>query len=314
VNVKLKSLAQNAIRPIRRHGLTVNRHSPALLLGAGILSVGTTVYLACKATTKLPDVIEETEKKVDALNELIAADGGSNKALERQRFRIKVKAAGKVARLYAPAAVLGIVSVGTLTGSHVILQRRNASIAAAYGVLNKTFKDYRARVVDAEGSDKDLEYMYGTVEVDVVEETETGPVVTRTKKLDLEKVKENSGRIYDRVFEETNPNYVKPRALNIHKLQQWELLFNDRLRLVGYVFLNEVYKELGFEETRASRQVGWLKNPGVDEHGNPMGDGYISFGIGDPHSGGDYMMRGDETQVLLTFNVDGPILNALPRA
>ena len=78
---------------------------------------------------------------------------------------------------------------------------------------------------------------------------------------------------------------------------------NDRLRAEGMLFLNDVYKELGFEPTKAGQVVGWV----YDEH-DPDCDNYVDFGIFNLHSQAAHdFVNGYERSILLDFNVDGNI-------
>lgn len=309
--MNLKHLARKAISPLSRQVTTVQRHSPVLLFGVGMVSVGTAAVLACRATLKMGEVFDEAEKELAGIDEKIARlneEGLDVGILKKSRFKTQLRIALRITKLYAPAVIVGVASVGALTGSHVILQRRNAGLAAAYAVVDKTFKDYRARVVEDQGEQKDLEYRFGTVEKEVVDETETGPVVSTVKQLDVDKVRAGESG-YARTFDEMNKHWKFgiPGA-NVQFLQGWERFFNDRLRLNGRVFLNEVYEELGFEQTEAGQVVGWLRSPESDK-----ADGYISFGLGRGGIEKKEFMRGLESYVILDFNVDGVILKSLPK-
>lgn len=82
---------------------------------------------------------------------------------------------------------------------------------------------------------------------------------------------------------------------------------NDLLVKRGYLFLNDVYKMLGFEPTRAGQVVGWRHEPEKSDC-----DGYVSFGIynANRETARDFV-NGYERSILLDFNVDGPILDTL---
>ena len=78
---------------------------------------------------------------------------------------------------------------------------------------------------------------------------------------------------------------------------------NDLLKAQGYLFLNDVYKALGLEPTKAGQIVGWVYNPD-----NPVGDNYVDFGIYDvSNERKRAFVNGYEENILLDFNVDGNI-------
>ena len=112
---------------------------------------------------------------------------------------------------------------------------------------------------------------------------------------------------YAKIFDEYNPNWEKSPEHNLFFLKSVQNFMNDKLRANGHVFLNEVYKELGFEDTKAGQVVGWIYDPE-----NPNGDNYIDFGIYDPkdEKARDFV-NGYERVILLDFNVDGPILDLI---
>lgn len=79
---------------------------------------------------------------------------------------------------------------------------------------------------------------------------------------------------------------------------------NEKLRHAGYLFLNEVYEMLSIPRTKAGQVVGWV----YDER-NPIGDNFVDFGIYEDRNAA--FVNGYADKVLLDFNVDGDILNAL---
>ncbi len=60
-------------------------------------------------------------------------------------------------RLYGPSIIVGAVSVAALTGSHIQLTRRNAALSATLAVVSKAYDDYRIRVQEEIGKDRELD-------------------------------------------------------------------------------------------------------------------------------------------------------------
>lgn len=274
--------------------LSVKKGSPTLLFVAGAVGIAATVVLACRATLKVEEVINETENNLDLVNMTPESDEYTERDRTKDKAYVYGKAAGRFALLYGPAVVVGIASVAALTGSHVILKRRNMAITAAYGVLDKGFREYRKRVVDKYGMVEDQEFRHGLVDKTIVEETESGPVTRRVKVPGSK-----HGSIYARVFDEGNRNWSKRASYNQVFINCQQNFANDLLRARGHVFLNEVYDLLGMDRTKEGQVVGWLNN-------SKNGDGYIDFGVfsNDTYMGQQFA-NGDEKSVLLDFNVDG---------
>lgn len=298
--MSFKSLTAKVTGKIGRQVLTAKHHSPVLMVGAGIVGVGTSVVLACKATLKLNDVLAEGEAKLEAV------DPETESEHKEKSFGVQLQTAIKIARLYAPSALIGVGSVGLIAGSHIILKKRNAGLAAAYAIVHKSFDEYRGRVIEDQGKEKDLEYRFGTAEREIVEEGKNGPETKVIKGPDQEALKANP-HTYARIFDEYNKNWSKVPHDNQHFIQSMQLYANDLLRLQGYVFLNDVYEMLGMEKSKAGQLVGWVKG-----HKEGERDGYIDFGVW--NSGvfhGKEWVNGNYDSIMLDFNVDGVVLDIL---
>jgi hypothetical protein len=295
--VSLKSLAYKVSSKVGRQVAITKYHSPVIMFGVGIVGVGTTAVLACRATLKMSEVLSEGEehiKNVETAAEVVEED--AKKAV----MGIKLQTAIKIAKIYAPAVIVGVASVGFLTGSHIILRKRNAALTAAYTIVDKSFKEYRARVVADQGADKDREYRFGVTEKEIVEEGPNGPETKFVKVLG----DENTGKghsSYARIFDETHPSWSDVPNANTFFIQSRQNHANDLLRLNGVVFLNDVYDLLGMERSEAGQIVGWVSDG--------EGDGYIDFGIWNAgvYSGKEWLVHGHQDGIILDFNVDGPV-------
>lgn len=294
----MKFIPNGASLALGRAALKTRKHSPVIMFSVGIAGSVASTVLACRATLKLEEVLQQSEIKKDQIayaEEHKPEEVYSKKDAENDRRILRVQTVANVAKLYAPAICVGVASIGLLTGSHVVLTKRNTALLAAYGVLERGFNEYRARVRDELGEAKDLEYRYGAVDKEIVEEGEHGHEVKTIRRIDPDA----PTSIYARKFEEGNPNWKPFSERNqffIRCQQDWA---NDRLQSRGHVFLNEVYDALGLERTREGSVVGWILG------GN--GDGYIDFGLKDDHQQVADFFSGRVDSVWLDFNVDGTI-------
>jgi hypothetical protein len=291
----LKTLAGLVTSKTARPLLHIQKHSPAILFGAGVVGVVTTVVLASKATLRLEEVLQDTD---DAINKALTLEHHNYSEQDRSRdlLLIKVKAATKVARLYAPTLIVGTLSIAALTGAHVTLTRRNLALTAAYAGLSKAFGEYRARIADAIGVDEENRLRYDLVDTEVQVTDKDGKVTTKTVAVRGPKGYSQ----YARLFEETNRNWNPQPMYNSFFIQNQQTWANFQLKAKGHLFLNDVYKMLGLPESKAGCVVGWLIGSGGDE--------YVDFGVfsGDELTGFDFI-TGEKQQIWLDFNVDGPI-------
>ena len=285
----------------------VQKHSPEILAGVGVVGVVASTVMACKATMKLNDILEESKETRDKIREV-----ESNPRYEEQYSHEDAKkdliinytqTAMKVAKLYAPAVILGSASLGCLLASNDILRKRNAALSAAYMTVDKSFKEYRQRVVDRFGEEVEKEIRYNIkaeeVTSTVVAEDGSETTVTETVKT----MDPNLYSDYAKFFDEASPYWQKDPEYNFMFLKSQQQYANDLLKARGRLFLNEVYEMLGIDKTKAGQIVGWVYNPE-----NPIGDNFVDFGIFDMSKERvRAFVNGYEPNILLDFNVDGNI-------
>lgn len=280
--------------------LQTQKHSPTIMLATGIVgAVGATV-LACKATLKVEEVLDRTKEQLDDIKSLQHNDDYVNNHKAQDLTYVYVRNGVALVRLYAPAAALGIVSIGLITGSHIQLNRRNAATMAAYAALEKGFADYRKRVAAEFGEDKEEQLRYNAAAS--VEKGKDG------KKKDAVRVGPGSESVYARFFDELCKPWSKEPEYNRFFLQCQQNFANHLLNTRGHVFLNEVYDMLDIPRSQAGAVVGWV----LTKDGKAGGDNYVDFGIfrGDDPVVRDFV-NGREGAILLDFNVDGVIYDKI---
>ena len=230
----------------------------------------------------------------------------SEEDFQKDTVIVYTQTAVKLAKLYGPSVVIGAASIACIIGSHNILTKRNAALAAAYTAVDKTFKEYRNRVVDRFGKevDKQLRYNIKAKEFEETTVDENGNEKTETVTKDVAEIHSSD---YAKFFDESCPGWTKDAEQNKYFLLCQQNYANEMLKAQGYLFLNDVYKLIGVPATRAGQIVGWV----YDEK-NPVGDNYVDFNIMDINSErARAFVNGYERSILLDFNVDGNILDLI---
>lgn len=291
----------------------VKKHSPEILIVTGIVGVVTSTVLACKATTKVNDVIAKSknalndiyDKASDVEAGIISAEEYTPDIQRKELALVYGRTGYELAKLYAPAVAVGVLSLTAIIGSNNILRKRNVSLAAAYAATDKLFKDYRGRVVDRFGKevDRELRYNIKHKEIDEIIVNEDGSESTQKKTVQV-----IEGPLYDefsRVFDETCPCWVKNAERNMAFLKQQERFANQKLQEEGILTLNEVLVSLGYDRIAAGQVIGWTYNKG-----NPYSAGYVDFGIFDEAliERNSKFINGYERSIVLNFNHEGNIL------
>ena len=288
------------------------KHSPEILIVAGVIGTITSTVMACKATTKLQDITEDAKDQIDSVHE--AAEHPENLSEEYTEQDAKhdltviyTQTGIKVAKLYMPSIILGSLSIASIVTSHNILRKRNMALAAAYTTVDKCFKDYRGRVVERFGEeiDKELRYNIKSKEIETVQKNDDG--TEEVIKEDAVTAELNSESDYARIYDCGCYGWSKDPATNLQVLKKTQAFANQKLKEQGFLFLNDVYKMLNILPTKAGQVVGWI----YDEK-NPIGDNYVDFGLYDIHDERKRaFINGIERNVILDFNVDGNILDRM---
>jgi len=309
----IKSLTSTSLG---RTGLILSKKSPEILLGVGVVGIIAGTILACKATLKVEKVIKETKNTLENIEEAKKAIKISEEVLDKELYSEKdyqrdlaityVKTGVELAKLYMPAIAVTGVSIALIVGSHNILSKRNAAIAAAYKLIDAGFKQYRERVRNEYGEEADQKMRFGEKEITVIE--------TNAKGKEKEVIKKVLGNKdiapYSFVWsEQTATQYKRSYDTNHSLLRSFERFANDILNTRGHIFLNEILDDLGLERTSVGAIVGWVKD--YNPH-NPNNDQYITFGLNDPVN--EERQDAHEAMVqpwFLNFNVDGNIYDLI---
>ena len=302
-------MKEKLMKTYKKVELKAIKYSPEILAGVGVVGVVGSLVMACKATTKLSDVLEESKEQLDKIKE-VAADPAyeekySQDDAKKDTTITYVQTAMKVTKLYAPSVILCASSLGCLLASNNILKKRNAALSAAYMTVDKSFKEYRKRVADRFGEEVEKEIRYNIKAEEITKVDEDGNEVTETVKVMDGTDDPNSYSDYARFFDESCAAWQNDAEYNLTFLKAQQQYANDLLKARGRLFLNEVYRMLGIDETKAGQVVGWVYNPD-----NPTGDNFVDFGIYNmQRERVRAFVNGYEPNILLDFNVDGVIWN-----
>lgn len=273
-------------RFVGRAGLVLSKHAPTILTAAGTAGfIGTTV-LASKATLKVEETISEEAALLVKVHEAHEAGKLSDKDATHDKVVLYSRMTTKLVKLYAPALILGAASIVSLATGHGIMLKRNASLAAAYAAVDQAFKTYKKKIESKFGKEAVLDALVSTPQEDLTKDEMTLESVTAVDGVSP----------YGVIFDEDNINWSADEDLAKLHLDCQQQYANDILQTRGHIFLNEVYKMLGFPHTPAGAVTGWVKG---------QGDGFVDFNIFDGMFEGEDKNGRTVTKWALDFNVDG---------
>lgn len=288
-------------------GLVLSKHSPAMLSVIGGIGVVGTAVLASQETLRVKEVVEPHVENLELISATLEDESKqySDQDALHDRTVIYTRLGRDLLKLYAPALVVGVLTIASIAASHRISAKRIAGLTAAYGALDQSYRRYRGRVEQALGEE-------GMKELDTKIREQAKKDIAERRKPDAD-ISEIGDSIFDLagasqyavLYDENAATWNKNRNLSTSILRAQESYANDLLNCRGYVMLNEVYAGLGLPQTSAGAVVGWIRK---DDGG---ADGYITFGDWDANYFDDIYKDVDGVcearRWILDFNVDGVI-------
>ena len=296
---------------VSKLGFKFRKHSPEIFIISGIVGGIAAAVMACTATTKAGKVIDKAKDDLDMIHAAIdglvpAKENYAEEESKKDITKVYVSTGLSLVKLYAPAVVLGGLSITAILYSNNILRKRNMALAAAYATVDNSFKDYRNRVIERFGDEVDKELKYNIKPLTVQEKTtdENGNEVVTEKVVKVADPGEHN--LYTRIFDESSCYWSKTPDYNQMFLIGRERYANDKLNAQGYLFLNDVLEMLDLPKTKEGQMVGWVKDPKIGR------DDYVDFGIFNANKKSNReFINGYEPSIWLDFNVQGNILDLM---
>lgn len=305
-----------------------SKNSPTILFVAGVVGVIGGTVLACNATLKVPDIIEERNKKLEEINQDL-----ENKSLDdsisESAYELATNEANKqvtkthaltvlnIGKVYAPAVIVEVVSIAFLTRSQQKIVERYLAVSAAYAALQTEFNLYRNGVKEKYGEEADNELLFGVKHQTIKRISEDGTESEEEIKVfDISKYGQDSmGAVL--IFDErssqweNNYNYNK-RYIDLcvynanEKLNERGRLRSDRKKeAMDDVFLiNEIADMMDVPRTVFGAFNGWEYDPNnptkisydIIPAGAPVGDNQVMFDCDNPRA------------LIVRFNIDGNVI------
>jgi hypothetical protein len=310
MELQLNSLRDVLATKASTVALLANKHSPEILMVGGIAALFAGGVFTYRAFLEAEKTIETYKENIEVINEVrdkLNEDESidyDQQDYQRDLTITTVNAGVNLLRAYVPAILATGLGVGMLFKSRGILSQRNASLIAAYKLVDEAYKQYRERVREELGEDVDRYFRYGK------KKDEEFTIVNKSKKevdfsvsKDEELMVESGHSMYAKFFDDSSPQFKRDNEMNQFFLKTQERFANQQLQARGHVFLNEVYDMLGIPRTKAGAIVGWVSG---------HGDDHIDFDIYNPYNDWNRdFVNGYNTGALLDFNVDGVIYDLI---
>lgn len=206
--------------------LFFHRNGSTILTCIGGVGVVATSVMAVRATPKALLLLEQAEEEKG--EELTVTE--------------KIVVAGPS---YVPAILTGLGTIACIFGANVLNQRNQAALASAYALLDRSYKDYKAKAKELYGEEGDQK-IREEVAIDKYEDEGFTPSDDKILFYD-----DFSGRYF-----EATPEQVHNAEYKVNR----ELILRD------YVYLNEFYDWMGLEHVKAGDVLGWSRGANMSEY------------------------------------------------
>lgn len=206
-------------------------NSPTILTSIGVAGTLSTAYFAAQASFRTARILDL--KHWDGLT---------------PKEKVELVRESGVWKLYVPSVVMGVATVTCIFGANHIGSRRAAGLAAAYSITERTFQEYKDKVVEKIGERKE-DQIHDEIAQDRVKKSWTDDVTifgAETGELCYDKFS-------DRYFRST-----------VEGIRAAVNDFNHVLIHDGYASLAEFYRILEMPAPVYAESIGWNSDKLLD--------------------------------------------------
>lgn len=236
--MKLNDISKKLKVSAKQLGRQIDKHSPEILIGCGLVGFATTCILVAKEAPIARDRLDELHHELGNCDEEIS------------KTRVVLEETKTVLPVYAPAIVSGAVSCGCILGSYHISSKRTAALATAYELCQSTLVDYQNKVREKLGEKKEKEIRHEIVEDDI---KKNPPPESYCNELAY-----TDGLT---VFKDCYGRYFRS---NMDIIRRAEKTVTKRLTTEMEVSLNEFYWELDIGPTDCGDDLYFTADKGID--------------------------------------------------
>lgn len=206
--------------------LLLKKYSPTILTVVGATGVVATSVLSVKATPKALQLIEEAKQEKG----------------EELTIKETVQVAWKP---YIPAVLTGFSTIACIFGANFLNSRSQASLMSAYALLDRTYKEYRNKVIDIHGGEKEL-----SLREELIKDKYNDEVIKT--KYDNEIGEDEERTIF---FDNNSSRFF---VSTMTRVMEAECKFKEAVEWKGYGCLNQYYDMLGIPRVDFGYQLGWI--------------------------------------------------------
>lgn len=221
----------------------VSNNTPVILTGAGVVGVVATTVLTGKATIKAGHILDEEHQK--RVHHIVPSGDGTDLPRDQMFPTVqftKEDVVKLVWREYVPVVIFAGGTIACIVMANRISAKEAAALAAAYGLTQDKFADYREKVKEQFGAGKETKVRDEVVKDQVAANPPVQGNVIITGSGDVMLLDLFSGRYF-----QSNIETVKKAINEINA----EVLAEDSVELTRF------YQLVGLPSIGISDAVGW---------------------------------------------------------
>lgn len=203
-------------------------NSRTILTGIAVAGTVATAILASKATLTAQEIIAYESEEAEIRDEPLPLSP-------------KVKFS-HIWRCYIPTVIVGGITIGAIIGADRIANRRMAAIAAAYSLSERAYTEYKDKVIEKFGQNKESQ-----IQDEVAEE--------RVRKTPYSNEKVIIAEDPQQLFLDAYSGRYFMSSMDV--LRRAENSINHHLIHFQYASLSDFYEKIGLAATLLSEEVGW---------------------------------------------------------
>lgn len=313
----MRAAVKSLKRFSKRAAFEIKKKAPGLLMFGGVATmVGGTVF-ACKATLKVADIVNDAaddmayidaiknEGKVLSTGEIYTEELAAN-----DKKTLKIQTIAKVAKCYAPAALLICLGIVGVCCGHKILSNRYTSMVVAYEGAKTAYMNARERAKEKFGDDVANEIFNPKTKKKVKAVDKDGNEYE--KEIEVPELTGNFADGYHAVFcPETTRDFSDWNTMNAAFIIGQLSYLNRRLEEDGYLYLNDALEAFGLEKVPEGQVLGWIFDPNAEKFGENNHYIWLGPNIEDfvlDCENGHYDNVVESVWLEFIFNIDGNIV------
>jgi hypothetical protein len=280
--------------------LKTKKISPELCVVGGIVAGGAAIVMVGVKTFKNKEMIVSDATairsvKYEVKDEIVTITGENEAHNElktslvkresltdeqkKQLWARRIDFGKDILKIYWVPGLLAVGSVGMIWGGRTMLRKELSAATMAYATLLETFTQYRKKVAEVIGDEKEQEIAAGYTMRDIVDEAtgkvEKLPVVDPQANLSQYGFWFDEGH-FDKETGEwawRNMTHDRNKLVNRMKVVELEEKYTRQLRTVGYAWLEDVALEFGIDPDEAKKwhDIGWVWKEGDENR--------VEFGV-----------------------------------